>query len=447
MRAFLRPVPTFLVATLAIASAPSPSVAQTMEQALRRLFVFGEGDRELYLVGSGSVPSTQIHGNHFIPAQAEANAALLDFFGRTIAKSVSSFPIPTTTTSETYVFVGGVPTPTSNSFGPISAERALTIGKGRMNAGLSYTRLRFSELRGVDLGNLRFSFVHENVDFEGCDEIFQADCTRFGTPAVENDLIDLALDVDIAAEVFALYATYGLTDWLDLSVAVPIVDLELDGTARAEIRVAGTEAVHFFGGTPENPVLGSSSFVRERTSGIGDVAVRLKARVSSSQQWQFAALGELRVPAGREEDFLGTGAWNAKTLLIFSGDLGTFSPHGNLGFEYRGSDVDENELKAVLGFDQRLADWASFAIDILGAFKVGDPVLTLPAPVTWDDPFRRTQRLSNVPDRRDDVVEGAVGFKFRANRGLFLISNVLVPLNEGGLRSGPAFTLALEVSR
>lgn len=435
------------VAVILSAATPSGACAQEMREALNRLFVFGEGAEALFLGGSAGFPATEVHGQHFIPSEIQANAAILDFFTNSIARSVSSFPIPTTVASETFVFVEGVPTPTSTSFGPISAERAQTVGRGRLNAGISFTHLGFTDLRGVDLDDVRLTFVHENVDFPNCDQVFGGDCSLYGVPQFENDVIDLTLDLDLGADVFVLYGTYGLTDRLDLSIAVPVVNLELNGVSTARIvPTTGDEALHFFGGTQESPELAARSQTRGTTTGIGDVAVRLKARAVEGDVWQLGVLAETRAPTGREEDFLGTGEWNAKGLLILSGDFEGFSPHANVGYEFRGSDLEEDDFEAILGFDHLLTAWATLAVDLLGTFKVGERELLLPEPVRIEAPFGQEVELTNLPERRDDVVDGVLGFKFRTGPGVILIANVLVPLNDGGLRTGPVPTLGLEYS-
>lgn len=441
----LLPLVLALAGTLA---APPAAGAQSMRDALNQLFVFGPGSDPLFLAGSAGVPSTQVHGDHFIPSATAANASVIDFFTEAVARNVSSFPIPTTVASETFVFVKGVPTPTSSSFGPISAERAQTLGRGRLSAGMTYTRLGFQRIRGVDLKNVDLTFVHQNVDFPNCDRIFGGDCSKLGVPAFENDVIGLTLNLNIDAEVLALYTTYGLTDWLDLGVAVPVVGLNMVGSSLATITpFGGDSALHFFGGTPENPVLSDRSQSQDQVTGIGDVAVRLKAEFSRRAPWQAAVLAEVRAPTGREEDLLGSGSWNAKGLLILSGDFSGFSPHANLGYEFRGSSLDQNDFQATLGFDDSLADWVTMAVDLLGVFKVGTQTLRLPQPVTYDAPFRRTISLTNIPERRDDTLDGAFGFKFRAAPGLVVIANALVPLNQGGLRPGVVPTLGIEYSR
>jgi hypothetical protein len=435
--------PACLILVLPLLS-PAPAQAQTMQQILNGLFVFGEGEDPLFLAGTAGQEATVVHGDHFIPASSQANNVIIDFFNASLATNVANFPLSSTVASQTFKFVGGVPTPTSNSFGPVLAERAQTVGRGRLNAGFNYSRLRFSEIRGVDLEDIKLAFVHQNADFPGCDEVFQGDCTLLGIPPLENDLITLDLKLDIVADVFAFYTTFGLTDWLDLSVAVPVIDFRLQGSSLASVIPSSNPPFHFFGGTQDNPELTARSQVFGDATGIGDIAGRVKALIVSSENWNLGILAEARAPTGREEDFLGTGDWNAKGLLIISGTFSDFSPHTNVGYEYRGSPIDQDELEVIAGFDHKLADWATLAVDFLGAFKVGEQAVTFPADVMIEAPFRRIVDVTNIPEIRDDIIDGSIGFKFRTQGGLIIITNVLVPLNDGGLRSGPTPTVGLE---
>lgn len=136
----------------------------------------------------------------------------------------------------------------------------------------------------------------------------------------------------IQADVFALYAAAGITDWLDFSLAVPVVKVHLRGTSRAQLIPSEAEVFHFFGGTPEQPVLDATTSVEDEASGVGDIAARLKARFLRSEVLDMAILGEVRIPTGREEDFLGTGEFGGRGLLTMSGTFGDFSPHVNAGF-------------------------------------------------------------------------------------------------------------------
>jgi hypothetical protein len=436
---------TVAMLALALLPGPRPASAQSMTEALNSLFVFSGGGGALFLGGSGGIPSTQVHGAHFIPSESEANGSVLSFMTNTIARNVSSFPLSSTVASQTFSFVGGVPTPSSNSFGPIFAERGQTLGAGRLNAGVNYSRLSFSSLRGIPLDRVELTFVHENSDFPNCNAIFGGDCSQYGFPLWEHDLIHLTLDLDMEAEVRAFYATFGLTDWLDVGFALPVVSFRMNGLSAARIQLAnGLPALHFFGGTPDAPILTAEKHTSARSTGVGDLAGRLKARIHGGNVLDLALLGEIRVPTGREEDFLGTGSVNARGVFIASALFDDFSPHVNIGFGYRGAELDENVMEVIAGFDHRLSSMATLAVDVLGAFKLGEEKVGFPEPIVIPGGYRQVVSRTNIPMRRDDVVDGSVGFKFRAGTGLTVITNLLFPLNQGGLRTSPTPMFGLE---
>ena len=428
-----------------VASIPATAHAQqTMQEALAELFVFGEGEDPLFLVGTAGQEATEVHAGHFIPASSEANSVVLQFFGNAIASGIANFPLSSTVASQTVKFVGGVPVATSRSFGPIFAERAQTIGRGRLNAGLNYSRIRFRDIRGIALNDVRLNFVHQNSDFEGCDAIFGGDCTLYGVPQFENDLMSLSLDLSFDADVFALFGTFGITDWLDLSLAIPLIDMSMRGTSVVTMTPSTDPAFHFFGGTQADPELQAESQAFADATGIGDIAGRLKALVASGENWGLGLLVEGRAPTGNEEDFLGTGEWSAGGLAIVSGTFSDFSPHANVGYQYRAGEFDQDIVKVIAGFDHRLAGWATLAADFLGAFPVGEQKLTFPELVEYEAPFVRSVEATNIPNTRDNLLDASLGFKFQTKGGLIIITNVLVPLNSGGLRAAWIPTLGIE---
>jgi hypothetical protein len=433
--------------TASLLSLPMAAGAQTMTDEFNSLFVFSGGGA-LFLGGTGSVPSVQVHGAHFIPSETEANGSLIGFLNQTIARNVSSFPLSSTVASQTFVFVDGVPTPTSNSFGPIFAERAQSLGRGRLNAGVNYSRLNFNQLRGIPLEQLQLVFVHQNSDFPNCNNIFQVNCAEYGLPLWEHDLITLDLDLDMQAEVSAFYATFGVTDWLDVGFALPVVSFRMAGTSTATIlQASGLPALHFFGGTTTAPEFTATKATNASTSGVGDLAARAKIVLVRGEAVDLALMGEVRLPTGSEEDFLGSGSTNARGLFIASSTYGDFSPHLNIGYGYRGAELDQDVIEVASGFDHRLTEGATLALDLLGTFKVGDEKLPFPEPIVIPGGYRQTVHRTNIPSRNDDIIDGSVGFKFRAGTGFTVVTNLLVPLNNGGLRSSPTPTLGVEYRR
>ncbi|MGI8402381.1 MAG: YybH family protein [Gemmatimonadaceae bacterium] len=194
----------FAVGLLAAFTLPSPANAQGLRDKISDLFIFGPGQEPLFLAGSGdpnNPASLQAHGLHFIPSSSAENGALIAFITDALGASIGSIPIGSTSGGETFRFEGGMPVKTSTSAGPIFAERAQTLGRGRVLAGISRTAFRFATLRGVDMNNIDLTFTHQNVNFSGCSAQFGADCALYGVPVLENDVMDFRLSMNLNVQV------------------------------------------------------------------------------------------------------------------------------------------------------------------------------------------------------------------------------------------------------
>jgi hypothetical protein len=413
--------------------------AQGLRDKISELFIFGPGQQPLFLGGTG------VHESHFITSASTQNGTLLSFISNAISGNVANIPVSATSGGFTFRFEGGVPVRTSTSPGPVFAERAQTLGRGRVFVGANVNRLHFEALRGVSLRDIRFNFVHENVDTPQCDAIEGRDCAPYGVPRLENDVIALRLALDLDMTATSFFVSFGLLDRLDVGVVLPIVSTSLRGTTDAQIiSFAESTAAHFFGGTPADPQLATSRFVEGSTTGIGDVAARVKVNVMQAERTTFALLADLRFPTGDADDLLGSGHVAARGLGILSARLGAFSPHANLGFLFRGSDSLSNAVLATVGFDHLMAPWATLAVDLVSELQVGESKLQLPGPVHYEVPFRRTVDPTNIPSQRDDQINASFGFKFVTGSGITLVANTLWPLNRGGLRPNVLWTAGLE---
>jgi len=413
--------------------------AQGLRAKISELFIFGPGQQPLFLGGTG------LHESHFITSASTQNGTLLSFISNAISSNVANLPVSATSGGSTFRFEGGVPVRTSISPGPVFAERAQTLGRGRVFVGANVSRLRFETLRGVSLSDIRLNFIHENVDTPQCDAIEGRDCAPFGVPRLENDAIALRLALDVEMTVTSFFVSFGLLDRLDIGVVLPIVSTSLRGTTDAQIvSFAESTAAHFFGGTPTNPELATSRFVEGSATGVGDVAARVKVNVAQSERTTFAFLADARFPTGSEDDLLGSGRVAARGLAILSARFGEFSPHANIGFLWRSSDSLNSAVLATVGFDHLLARWATLAVDLVSELQVDESKLPLPGPVTYEVPFRRTLDPTNIPNRRDDQINASFGFKFVTGSGITIVANTLWPLNRGGLRPNVLWTAGLE---
>lgn len=426
----------------------APLGAQALQDRLTELFIFGDGDEALFLGGSAAAdnPGIQVHGDHFVPSAVTGNATIIGFLTSSISTNLTNLPVSASSGGETFRFEGGVPVRTSISAGPIFAERAQTLGRGRLFVGVARTGLHYETLRGVPLDAVRLTFAHANVDFPNCDAIFGADCSVYGVPDFENETIEFDLDLDVDVDVTAFLLTYGVTDRIDFGVVLPLVRTALRGTSSATIVPFGVSGAppHFFAGTEDAPILTASRFTEGSASGLGDVSARVKVNLREAAPVSVALLAEGRFPTGSEEDLRGAGAVALRGLGIVSARLGEFSPHVNVGYQYRGRSIDPDVFLLTAGFDQLLAPWATMAVDLISEFPVGDTRLTVPPDVVLDAPFRRTIRTTTIPNRRDDIINASIGAKLSLPQGVTFLGNGIFPLNRGGLRPDVLWSVGVE---
>jgi hypothetical protein len=282
------------------------------------------------------------------------------------------------------------------------------------------------------------TFIHQDIGAPG-----------LGDPAFESDMIQV--DTRIKVNLFAVtpFITYGLADRVDLSVAVPFIRSSLDGSTVAQVIPFTNPTPHYFG-TPENPLLRATAAANGSATGLGDIAVRAKAQLLKTARTGFALLADARLATGREEDFLGAGTTTFRGLGILSLSSGDFSPHANVGYNYRGS-AQNGAVLATLGFDHLMSPSVTLAVDVISEWQAGDSKIEYPDPVTLITSVGTATSVRivnplNVPDKRDDRVLASIGAKLTTARGLTVIGNFLVPMLRGGLQPNVAWTAGLEYS-
>lgn len=412
------------------AVAASPLAAQSLREQIRTdLFTFGNCGQPLCLAGALTG-----HGNHFIPATQSAAGDILDLLANAVAASVSNTPVGATSSGVTYQFVGGLPVKTATSGGPIFGERAQTLGKGRFFVGANVTAQHFERLRGVRMDDILFNFTHEDTP----------PLDTLGSPFFENDVINVRVAMDVSLLVTTLVASYGLVDGVDLSIAVPVVHTSVQGTSVATIQPAGFPSPHRFAGTDSQPVMTAVAGMDGASTGIGDVAARLKVNVVQSTAFGAAILLDGRFGTGDDQNLLGSGGFAGRGLGIVSAKFGTLAPHLNIGYVFRDAKQSTNSIVATAGFDNAVAGWATMAFDLISEWQVGDSKLRIPGPVQYLVPFPRTVNPTNIPSQHDDFLSASVGFKFQTPRGILITTNTLFPLRNSGMQPSVVWTGGLE---
>jgi hypothetical protein len=417
------------LSTVALLGVLSTSLqAQSLKESISDLFVFGDCGEPLCLsVGTG-------HGSHFIPAITQGTNTVIGFLETSIARTVAATPISATSSGTTYTLVGGLPVPSSSSPGPIYGERAQTLGRGRFFLGGYVTGLEFTTLNGNPLDNVAFNFGHQDVDPD----------TIYGVPDFENDHVAVNMALELNTTSFYLNATWGMLDFIDVGVAVPIVRTTMQGTATAQVMPFGNSTIHNFGGDPANPIMRSTTAVDGSASGIGDVVGRLKVNLGQSTKVGAALLGEARFPTGDEEDLLGAGFTSLRLMGIGSAQFGSFAPHLNVGYIFRSSNEVNDAVWTAVGFDNQMASWATVAADLLMSFQVGETKQTLPGDLVYTTPIDRRIQSTSVPNRSEDLVNLSLGMKFRVRGGAILVVNGIAPLKKSGMQPDFIWTGGLE---
>jgi hypothetical protein len=407
----------------------TPLQAQSLRDRFSQLFTFGDCGEALCL----DVDIVQ-HANHFLPAVVQGEGNLLAFMTNAIGQAIGNVPFTASSSGVTFSFEGGRPVATSVSAGPIFADRAETLGQGRVLFGANVTGISFTKLRGQPLNSLDSWFAHEDTGAPPGDQ--------YGLPTWERDVIQVTTNLDFSLLVTTLYATYGITDRLDVGIALPIVRSSLSGQSEAFIDwYEPTGSPHYFG-DPNQRV--ATTETDGTAFGIGDITGRVKAFLAQGSNWGFGALADVRVPTGSEDDFSGSGAASFRLMGIGSARFGSFSPHLNAGALISTGDDQNNRVLSTLGFDQLIGEQVTFAADLVGSFQLGDSPYGLPEPVRYTAPTPSTRSLTDIPDKTDHFVDASFGLKIAANRDFRFVTNILIPLTDSGMRPSVAWTVGLE---
>lgn len=310
------------------------------------------------------------------------------------------------------------------SLGPSLAERATTLGKGVFTIGFSYTHADFDTLEGDKLGSL--SSRQPALSSEFLDMLPPSDQMRYG-----DDVLETRLDLKLRFDLFYLSAAYGLTDTIDLSLALAINKVRMKGRAMALILDPLDNGSSLFaldqpgvirngtGPICSNAYRCAEDSFDESAVGTGDIYLRAKWNFATTEWADLAVSGVLTIPTGNADDFLGFRDPTFTPWLIASTTLGPLSPHVNLGYAFRsGSDVSQAQW--IAGADLLATRWLTLTTDFLGYH---------------DD---------NRDGNNDNVLQYAVGFKINPLRSLVLGGTFQFPLNRDGLRADVIYTTQVE---
>jgi hypothetical protein len=330
-----------------------------------------------------------------------------------------SLPIPAASSGITFTF-----DPRTSAFerdteilGQLYLERAHPIGKGRWNVSFTYQYVAAATIDGHDLQSL-------------------SDFDPIRDPATGVDFVIPKLDIELVTHEMTTSLTYGVTDDLELNLAVPVLYTHADVSARLQQTGGGPSQQ----GTTDGSALG-----------VGDIFLRSKYRLLHGRLGELAAGLVFRLPSGDVDDFQGTGLFEVDPRLYASTPVVTLAPGMRVqGFLNAGLDItpqesDRSEGRFGVGVDVMLGSYGTLSVAFLGR----EPFDRLVPAGSFDVPRANGSRTpifgldTGTPSYYDVSVGGRVNLWRDTVFGMW---NVVVPANRDGVRANVVPLIGIEAA-
>jgi hypothetical protein len=318
-----------------------------------------------------------------------------------------------------------------DNLGPVLTDRPDTVGKGHVFAGFSYQHFNFNSLAGYNLSNIPVGFQYPigNVT------------TSFD--AVNNQ-------VSFKLDQYVAIATYGATRATDISIVVPINSVTLAVTTSGFQGYQYNSSTNSYGQifSPTTSVSSNGT-----ASGIGDITLILKQMVIGQEGTRAAVSAGIsaRLPSGDALNYLGSGAFGGNIYGLFE-YRARIAPHMKLSYQWNGNSQVMNlqavpttslpgGLQYAAGADFKIVRSLTLAADLLGDQFLNVPSFTstltkLPGPAgSGGIPLRIASTTPTALTYTTSDFSG--GLKWSPKAHFLLYGNVLMQLNNVGLRSDP----------
>jgi hypothetical protein len=374
--------------------------------------------------------------------------------GQALADNVArSLPLTSASPGLTFTYdpASGAFVRDTDLLGQLYLERARPIGRGKWNVTVSYQRVHIDGVQGQDLSELT-------------DKAPPIITGSFNSAHGTGGPTLVAFDryaVDLLVDMVTVAATYGITDRLDVNLTLPIL--------ASRLSVGTTQPTFSFNPNPISPCQNLTHLANGLTrcgpqysanilhaSGVGDLFLRAKYEVIRSAWLDVAGGLVLRMPAGNQDNFQGTGDWELSPLLYLSTPRmplgGPFAVQGffNGGLDLNASDVDLSEGRFGVGADLALSDRATFSV----AFLAREPFHGFASAGFFDVPRvnPHTRALSTAPlfglsTDRASYYSLSIGGRVNLWRDtVFGFANVLIPLGDQGIQSDPIPLVGFEAT-
>src|SRR5712691_6377170 len=213
-----------------------------------------------------------------------------------------SLKLPVASPASGFTYIWDPTTQTSvrstDSFGPILGERAETIGRHKVSLAFTYEYFKLQKLDSRDLKDLPSVFPQSDdsvdvVNPDGSPRTCSVDGDNQSACGFIRDVIKTQNRVNLTVNQFTTFMSYGPTNSIDISLAVPIRVVRMGITSTAKIVDNSKSGLHTFdippdgscGQLPPNydPCREKVFSDSRGASGIGDMTLRVKGTVSRGE--------------------------------------------------------------------------------------------------------------------------------------------------------------------
>jgi hypothetical protein len=402
------------------------------------------------------------------PGQFDFASSTLKAVNSSIVSQATTLPMTSPSSGLTFTFdpAAKIFAPSTASLGPVVGERADTIGKSKVFLAFDYQYFNFTSFDGLSLKNLPVVFTQQEANTT---VVPGSTCSLNGRSTAEcafiRDVVTTNNRLDLKVQQFITIITYGVTNQIDASLTIPIENIRTSISSNVNIVNNSNSPIHFFDnrtdcGTATTNCLNQQFSSAGQASGIGDMTLRIKATVWKGEQAALALGAVIRVPTGDSLNFLGVGAAGFEPFFAWS-RAARISPHALVGYQTNGSSVlagdattgAKDRLPSQVnysgGFDARVTKRLTAAVDLIGreifqVQRLSRTTFTEPAACMLQPPFPNCAPPFQTPNTDPALAQStgsvnlsdlSVGGKFLPLSNLVFTGNVLVKLNDGGLRS------------
>jgi len=371
-------------------------------------------------------------------------------FSAPIGAQLSQLPLAASAPGAVILTIHGNPEAYDN-LGPVLVDRPDSVGQGRLVLGFSAQQFNFNHLDGVGIGSVPLVYQQSQQGIVG-------------------QTYAQTVHASLKYNQYVLLATVGLPKKTDISVIVPIT--------RVSIGVAAVNPflylVNAEGVTPGSVTGG---YTPGSASGVGDLVVNIKHVLWSGGEAGRGSLAvgtALRFPTGDALNYLGSGAYGFNPYVL-AAYKAKFSPHVKIGYQWNTDSVLLNitgtgpnqslpgGLQSAVGADFGLSRHLTLSADILtnefqnspsisqvpfittvsGAAALAGTGATTPStPCAVASSTTSAQALggfctASIVNKTFTTANFSGGLKWKpfVKQDLILYGNVLIQMNDVGLRS------------